>query len=138
MEINLVGIAAALATFFGVWMGHVMVRKVEYAVVNLWAPTFIVLSIGAMFGVVSFLTSNMALSTMSGIFAMTLCCDAYEFFHQQKRVKIGRAPANPNNSRHAKILAEYPQATTMEWLHRDPRGYAYSSAELASMKEDAK
>jgi hypothetical protein len=138
MEINLVGIAAALATFFGVWVGHVMVRKVEYAMVNLWTPTFIVLSIGAVFGVASFLTSNMALSTMSGIFSMTLCCDAYELFHQQKRVRIGRAPANPNNPRHAKILAEYSQATTMEWLHRDLRGSAYSSAELEAMKVDAK
>ena len=30
MTFNWIGVAAALATFFGVWIGHVTVRKVEY------------------------------------------------------------------------------------------------------------
>ena len=30
MILNWIGVVAALATFFGVWIGHVTVRKVEY------------------------------------------------------------------------------------------------------------
>ena len=75
---------------------------------------------------------------MSSILGVTLLWDALEFFRQQKRIKHGHAPANPNNPRHAKILAEYPDATTIDWLDRNPRGSAYSPAELASIKEGAK
>jgi hypothetical protein len=78
------------------------------------------------------------LSAGSGIFAVTFLWDALEFLRQQNRIKHGHAPANPNNPRHAKILAEYPEATTFDWLDRDPRGSKYSLAELASMKEGAK
>jgi hypothetical protein len=75
---------------------------------------------------------------MGSILGVTLLWDALEFFRQQKRVKHGHAPANPNNPRHAKILAEYPDATTIDWLNRSPRGSKYSSAELASIKEGPK
>lgn len=138
MEINLVGFAAAFATFFGVWLGHVAVRKIERETVNLWIPSFIALALGVGVEIASLLTSNLILSAMSGIFAVTLLWDSLEFYRQQKRIKHGHAPANPNNLRHAKILAEYPDATTFDWLDRDPRGSAYSPAELASMKEGAK
>lgn len=138
MEINLVGIAAALATFFGVWLGHVSVRKIERETVNLWIPTFIALALGIGFEFASFLTVSLPLSAMCGILGVTLLWDALEFFRQQKRIKHGHAPANPGNPRHAKILAEYPNASTFDWLNRSPRGSAYSSAELASMKEGKK
>jgi len=138
MEMNLIGFAAALATFFGVWLGHVSVRKIERETVNLWAPTCIALGLGIGFETVSFLTSSMVLSVMCGILGVTLLWDGLEFFRQQKRIKLGHAPANPNNPRHAKILAEYPNATTIDWLDRNPRGRAYSPTELASIKEGAK
>jgi len=138
MEINLVGIAAALATFFGVWMGHVAVRKIERETIRLWIPICAALLLGTAFSVFSFLTPSLILSAGSGILAVTFLWDALEFVRQQKRVKIGHAPANPNNPRHAKILAEYPEATTFDWLERNPRGSRYSAAELASMKEGTK
>jgi hypothetical protein len=138
VNISPVGVAAALATFIGVWMGHVTVRKIERGTVYLWIPICIALLLGIGFGVFSFLTSSLILSTMSGIFAMTFLWDALEFFRQQNRIRHGHAPANPLNPRHAKILAEYPEATTFDWLDRDPRGSKYSLAELASMKEGAK
>ena len=138
VNINLVGLAAALATFFGVWLGHVSVRKLERETVNLWIPSFIALVLGIVFETASSLTSSLVLSAMCGILGVTLLWDALEFFRQQKRIKRGHAPANPNNPRHAKILAEYPDATTIDWLDRDPRGSAYSSAELASIKAGAK
>ena len=138
VNINLIGFAAALATFFGVWLGHVSVRKIERETVNLWIPTCIALALGIGFEIASILTVSLPLSAMCGILGVTLLWDALEFFRQQKRIKHGHAPANPNNPRHAKILAEHPEATTMDWLNRDPRGSAYSSAELASMKEGTK
>jgi hypothetical protein len=138
MEINLVGIAAALATFFGVWLGHVSVRKIERGTVNLWKPALIAILLGTGLEIVALLTSSLVVSAISSILGVTLLWDAFEFFRQQKRIKRGHAPANPNNPRHAKILAEYPDATTISWLDRDPRGSAYSPAELAKIKEGTK
>ncbi len=138
MNINLVGLAAALATFFGVWLGHVSVRKIEREMVNLWIPALIVFALGIGFETTSFLISDLSLSAMCGILGVTLLWDSFELYRQQKRIKQGHAPANPNNPRHAKILTEYPNATTFNWLGRNPRGRAYSSAELDSMKEGAK
>ncbi len=138
MEINFIGLAAALATFFGVWLGHVSVRKIERETVNLWIPSCIAFTLGFGFEIASFLTSSLELSAIGSILGVTLLWDALEFFRQQKRIKRGHAPANPNNLRHAKILAEYPEASTFDWLDRDPRGSAYSPAELASMKAGAK
>jgi len=135
VNINLIGVAAALATFFSVWFGHVVVRKVERVTVNLWIPISLTLILGIGFGSFSFLTSNLTLSAASGIFAMTLVWDAREFIRQQKRIRCGHAPANPNNPRHLKILAECPEAATFNWLDREPRGSRYLPAELASIKE---
>lgn len=138
MEINIIGFAAALATFLGVWLGHVSVRKIERETVNLWIPALIALALGIGLEIASFLISNLSLSAMCGILGVTLLWDSFEFYRQQKRIKHGHAPANPNNPRHARILAEYPNATTFDWLDRDPRGSAYSPAELTSMKESGK
>jgi len=137
VSINLIGVAVALATFFGIWLGHVSVRKIESETVNLWIPALTALTLGIGLETVSILTSCLALSAACGSLGVTLLWDSFEFYRQQKRVKHGHAPANPNNPRHAKILAENPNATTFDWLARDPRGSAYSSAELASMKEGA-
>ena len=139
MQINLIGPAAALATFLGVWLGHVSVRKIERETVHLWKPTVIAILLSAGFGTASFLTSSLPLSAICGILSVTLFWDALEIaVRQPKRVKHGHAPANPKNPRHARILAEYPEATTIDWLDRDPRGAPYSAAELASIKESAK
>lgn len=138
MELNSIGFAAALATFFGVWLGHVTVRKLEREIVNLWIPAAIAFALGVGFETASLLTSSLSLSAMCGILGVTLLWDSFEFYRQQKRIKRGHAPASPQNPRHAKILAEYPSATTFDWLDRDPRGSAYSTAELASMKESDK
>lgn len=138
MEINIIGFAAALATFLGVWLGHVSVRKIERETINLWIPALIALAFGIGFEIVSFLIPSPPLSAMCGILGVTLLWDSFEFYRQQKRIKHGHAPANPNNPRHARILAEYPNATPFDWLDRDPRGSVYSPAELTSMKESGK
>lgn len=138
MDVNLVGLAAALATFFGIWWGHVSVRKIEREAANLWMPTVIALGLGCGLLAASFLTPNMALSAAGGILAITLFWDALEIcIRQPNRIKHGHAPANPNNPRHAKILADYPEATTLDLLDRDPIGRAYTAQEITAMKEDA-
>ncbi len=135
MQINLIGVAAALSAFIGVWLGHVSVRKVERESVHLWQPSLIALLSGIGLEAASFLTSSRILSAMFGIFGVTLLWDALEFYRQQRRIQRGHAPANPNNPRHAKILTQFPTATTVDWLDRDPRGSAYAPAEIASIKE---
>jgi hypothetical protein len=139
MELNFVGLAAALATFFGVWWGHVSVRKIERETVNVWIPTAIALVLGMGLWIASTLTASLPLSAASGILGVTLLWDALEIaIRQPKRIKHGHAPANPNNPRHAKILAEYPTATTIDLLDRDPIGRAYTAQEIAALKEGAK
>ncbi len=136
METNWLGLASALATFFGVWIGHVSVRKIEGEVERVWIPATLALLFGLGLLLVSSLTSNLILSTICGILAVTLFWDALELaVRQPERIKRGHAPANPNNPRHAKILATHPNATTIDWLDRDPRGIPYTKAELNSLRE---
>ncbi len=138
MQFNIIGPAAALATFLGVWLGHVSVRKLERETVHLWKPTLLMIILGIGMEIASFLTSSLTLSAMCGIFAVTFLWDAFEVsVRQTKRIKRGHAPANPNNLRHAKILADYPEASTVDWLHREPRGSIYTTEELTSIKEGA-
>ena len=136
MELNWIGPAAAAATFFGVWLGHVSVRKIEREVERIWIPSTLALLSGVGLEIASFLSPSLILSTICGILGVTLLWDALELaVRQPKRIKHGHAPANPNNPRHAQILATHPEATTVDLLDRDPRGTPYTSAELNSIKK---
>jgi hypothetical protein len=136
MELNWLGLASAAATFFGVWIGHVSVRKIEREVTRIWIPAMLALALGLGLELASLLSRNLILSAICGILGVTLLWDALELaVRQPNRVKHGHAPANPNNPRHAQILAAFPEATTIDWLDRDPRGTTYSAEELASLKE---
>ena len=136
MQLNWIGPAAAAATFFGVWLGHVSVRKIEREVERIWIPSTLALLSGVGLEIASFLSPSLILSTICGILGVTLLWDALELaVRQPRRVREGFAPANPHNPRHAKILATHPQATTFDWLARDPRGRSYTSAELEALKE---
>jgi len=133
MELNWIGPAAAAATFLGVWIGHVSVRKIEREVERIWIPSALALLFGIGLEVASFMTPNMILSTICGILGVTLLWDALELsVRQPRRIKEGYAPANPNNPRHAQILATHPRATIVDWLDRDPRGTSYAPTELDS------
>ncbi len=139
MNFNWLGLASASAIFFGVWIGHVSVRKIEREVECIWIPSTFALLFGIGLVTASLLTSNLILSTICGILAVTLFWDALELaVRQPNRIKHGHAPANPNNPRHTRILSVYPNATTFDWLDREPRGYPYSKEELSTMKEMSK
>jgi hypothetical protein len=113
---NWIGLAAALSAFLGIWLGHVAVRKIEFISPTIWLPTLGFALLGCTLEWFSLSTFNLPLSTTLGILGITFLWDALEFTRQQKRIKKGHAPANPNNPRHARILTNYPSATTVDLL----------------------
>jgi uncharacterized membrane protein YfcA len=133
MDLNLTGLAAALATFLGIWWGHVAVRIIEARLTDIRPAMVIATLLGLGMWTGALLTDWMPLSAALGIFGVTLLWDAYEFYRQEKRVKIGHAPANPDNPRHTRILAEYPSATTLDLLGRDPVGRQVDAEEAARL-----
>lgn len=123
MEINTLGLTAALTAFLAIWGGHVSVRKIEFISPTIWLPTIIFAALGIITEYFSLSTVHRPLSAALGILGITLLFDAFEFTRQQKRIRKGHAPANPNNPRHAKILAEpNSHATTHDLLKREPTG----------------
>jgi hypothetical protein len=120
---NFIGMVAALTAFFSIWFGHVAVRKIEFISPTIWIPTTIFATLGLIVEFLSLLTVNRPLSTAFGILGITLLFDALEFTRQQNRIKKGHAPANPNNPRHALILADPNfRATALDLLKREPTG----------------
>ncbi len=122
MEINTLGLVAAITAFLTIWFGHVAVRKIEFISPTIWLPTILFTALGLLTEYCSLITDNLSLKTALGIAGITLLWDAFEFTRQQKRIRKGHAPANPNNPRHAKILADpNSHATTQDLLKREPR-----------------
>ena len=106
MDLNYVGLVAAMSTFLGVWFGHVAVRKIESISPTIWLPTAAFAITGIVSEWLALLSSNILLSTAFGILGFTFLWDALEFTRQQNRIKKGHAPANPNNPRHARLVRE--------------------------------
>lgn len=129
MNMNFLGLVTAVATFLGVWLGHVSVRAIERRTLRLWKPILAAVTLGLALEAVSLTTTSRPVSAAAGILGVTVLWDALEFIRQEKRVKKGHAPANPDNPRHARILAEYPPATTLDLLARAPVGRPVSPEE---------
>jgi len=130
---NWIGLVAALTAFLSIWFGHVAVRKIESTSRTIWIPTVTALALGLITEYCSLITVNLSLKTALGITGITLLWDALEFTRQQKRILKGHAPANPNNPRHVKILAEHKSATTLDLLKRDPVGRLVSHDEAIKL-----
>ena len=130
---NWIGLVAALTAFFSIWFGHVAVRKIEFNSPTIWLPTVIFITLGLFTEYCSLITNNLQLKTALGIAGITLLWDALESTRQQKRIIKGHAPANPNNPRHAKILADHESATTLDLLKRDPIGHVVSADEAIQL-----
>jgi hypothetical protein len=133
MDVNTIGLVAATSTFIGVWFGHVAVRKIESISPTIWLPTVIFTFLGIASEWFTLLTTNLLLSTASGILGFTFLWDALEFTRQQNRIKKGHAPANPNNPRHARLMREYDSVTTLDLLKRDPVGKQVSQPEAVKL-----
>lgn len=138
MTLNWIGFIAAAATFLGVWIGHVSVRKIEYISPTVWAPSVTALSLGLLLELGALLSRNVYLSAALGIFGITVLWDALEFWRQHQRVRKGHAPANPDNPRHARLLQSSMQSTTLDWLDRDPTGRRLSPNELQAIEDRAR
>ena len=133
MAINTLGLVAAVTAFLTIWIGHVAVRKVEAEARDIRIPVTVAVVLGLITEYCSLITVNRPLSTVLGILGITLLWDAFEIYRQQNRIKHGHAPANPNNPRHAKILAEYSSATTLDLLNRNPIGRQVSPEEAPKL-----
>lgn len=133
MEINLTGFSSALATFLGIWWGHVAVRYFEARLVDIRPAMMICVLLGLGMWTGALVAESAPVSVALGIFGVTFLWDGYEFYRQEKRVKIGHAPANPRNLRHARILAKFPSATTLDLLKRNPLDRPVSSQEAARL-----
>ncbi len=133
--LNTLGIVSATATFMGVWLGHVAVRRIDFTTGNLLPPILTTLGLGLCVETFSLLAGDAAISAGLGILGITFMWDSFEFIRQERRIRKGHAPANPNNPRHARILQESPAATTLDWLKREPRGKPYTAEELQSISE---
>jgi len=131
--INSTGLIAALTAFLSIWFGHVAVRKLEFISPTIWLPTTVFAALGLLVEILSLSMVHRPWSIVLGIFGITLLFDALEFTRQQRRVKKGHAPANPDNPRHAKILAEHSTATTLDLLKRDPIGKSVSANEAIEL-----
>lgn len=118
---NILGWVSALSTFVGIWLGHVAVRKIEASAPVLGLPIAGAVLLGLAFEGVSLGMQNPAVSAALGILGITFLWDALEFKRQERRVKIGHAPANPSNPRHAAFLRA-GLGTTAQLLKREPSG----------------
>ena len=135
METNPIGLITAVSVFFGIWFGHVAVRKIEYISSTIWLPSLTFLSLGLAFEVGAAITQSFYLSAALGVVGITFLWDSFEFNRQQKRVVKGHAPANPNNPRHARILSQSNSATTIDVLNRNPTGEQLTSEEIEAIQE---
>jgi hypothetical protein len=121
---ELAGFWTAIATFIGIWWGHVGVRWLEAHSVRVGPPAAALITLGVVLNLFALSSSNLTLSAVSSIIGITLLWDAFELFRQQKRVQKGHAPANPANPRHAAYLATGAPVTTTDLLNREPTGKA--------------
>ena len=122
VTLNTIGVISAITTLLTIWFGHVMVRNLEVKLTRIVPAMFVCILLGFIFIFGALLSNQNWLSASSGILGITFLWDALEFKRQEKRVKVGHAPANLANPRHLMILAQYPTATTFDLLDREPRG----------------
>ena len=133
MEFDFTGLIAAISAFLGIWLGHVSVRVIERNTKSLLAPIIIAVTLGLALETWSLLTDQFLLNIALGVVGITILWDALEFVRQEKRIKKGHAPANPSNPRHAQILADYPSATTLDLLKRNPLGHPVTADEAVKL-----
>lgn len=120
--LQLAGFWMALATFLGIWWGHVGVRWLERNVTRVEPAAGVLAAAGIGLNLYSLFAPSLTIAGVCSIIGITLLWDAYELFRQQRRVIKGHAPANPNNPRHAAYLAAGGHATTEDLLDREPTG----------------
>ena len=138
MALNFLGIVSALTAFLGIWLGHVAVRLIEARSDDLRIPMFGTGLLGVGGISLSLLMNSSYLTAICGILGVVFIWDTLELYRQENRVKQGHAPANLDNPRHARILADHPPASVVDWLNRNPRGRAYTAEEIEIIAKGTK
>lgn len=119
---QLAGFWMALATFLGIWWGHVGVRWLEARSPRVGPPAALLTIAGLGLNLYALFAPSLTVAGVCSIIGITLLWDAFELFRQEKRVQKGHAPANPANPRHAAYLAAGGPVTTEDLLDREPTG----------------
>jgi hypothetical protein len=135
MTINSLGLIAAFTAFFSIWFGHVAVRKIESISRTIWIPSTIFAILGLSCEWLSVKAPSLQTATVFVILGSTLFFDSFELTRQQRRIIRGHAPANPDNPRHAKILREYPSATRLDLLKRDPTSFLIPVSDSSEIRK---
>lgn len=131
---NYIGVVAAASAFLSIWMGHVLVRKIEFAAPSIWTPALGFFTAGLIVDWLSTEIHILSISVTLGIFGTILLWDALEFVRQEHRVFKGHAAANPANPRHAAFLAAAGSAATVtDLLKREPVSSATLSESSRSL-----
>ncbi len=96
-EYHLIGLVVGLSTFLIIGLFHPIVIKFEYHFgVGCW---WIFLVLGIITLVLSFLSENIIISSLLGVFSFSSFWSILEIFQQQKRVKKGWFPSNPKRNK---------------------------------------
>ncbi|MDW8403535.1 DUF4491 family protein [Chloroflexus sp.] len=113
------GLWLALATFLSIWWGHVGVRWLEAKSADIRPPMIGLIIAGLALNVAALFAPNITIGGVCSVVGIALWWDAFELVRQDRRVRHGHAPANPDNPRHARYLAE-GKATLHDPLDREP------------------
>ncbi|WP_322493949.1 DUF4491 family protein [Chloroflexus sp.] len=113
------GLWLALATFLSIWWGHIGVRWLEAKSADIRPPMVALIIAGLILNVAALFAPNVTIGGVCSVVGIALWWDAFELVRQDRRVRHGHAPANPNNPRHARYLAE-GKATLHDPLDREP------------------
>lgn len=105
MHAQWTGVIAAMATFGGVWAGHAGVRAIEFRSRRLGPVMALLVAAALGLEALAALSGAGPAAAAEGIVGMTLLFDALELHRQFRRVREGRAQANPRNPRHAPYIA---------------------------------
>lgn len=97
MNLNFDGIILGVAAFLSIGIFHPIVIMAEYHFgTRCW---WIFAILGVLFAVLSMLAANTILSAALGIYGFSCFWSIHELFEQEKRVKKGWFPENPNKKR---------------------------------------
>ena len=94
MGIEWAGPAFAATTVATIWLGHELVRKVNYHF-GTW-PAIPLFALGIAITVSTLFVTSPLLSGVLGIIGLTTIVDGNEILRQEKRIRRGHAPENPN------------------------------------------
>lgn len=88
------GIIIGICTFIIIGIFHPIVIKGEYYIGKKIWPIFLILGIIAL--IISLFMNNIIISALIGVLGFTLLWSIHEIIEQEKRVKKGWFPENPN------------------------------------------